>query len=228
MRLRIATYNIHRCVGNDGMESCERIAGVLKQINADVTALQEVAFSSNGPVDVLMDLARSVGGEAIPGPTLLEEKGHYGNAVVTRMAPATVERLDISVPGREPRGVLKVAFGAKGRSLRIVATHLGLRPGERRYQMRRLLTMLDDHKDGVTIVLGDFNEWFNWARPLRWLTRRLGGSPSPATFPSRRPLLPLDRIWVHPAEKLINLYSHRSATAAVASDHLPLVAEIRI
>jgi endonuclease/exonuclease/phosphatase family metal-dependent hydrolase len=228
MRLRIATYNIHRCIGNDGVASCERIADVLKQINADVTALQEVAFSSDGPVDVLKDLARSVRGEAIPGPTLLEEKGYYGNAVVTRIAPVAVERLDISVPGREPRGALMVALGAHDRKIRIVATHLGLRPGERRHQMRRLLPLLDAQKYGVTIVLGDFNEWFNWARPLRWLTRRLGGLPSPATFPSRRPLLSLDRIWVHPTGTLIKLYPHRSATAAVASDHLPLVAEIRV
>lgn len=228
MRLRIATYNIHRCVGNDGVVSCERIADVLKQIDADVIALQEVAFSSAGPVNVLEDLARSIRGEAIAGPTLTEEKGHYGNAVVTRIKPDAVEPLDISVSGREPRGALMLAFGANGRKVHILATHLGLRPGERRHQMRRIVTMLDAHKDGVTIVLGDFNEWFNWARPLRWLTRRLGGSPSPATFPSRRPLLPLDRIWVNPPDKLIKLYAHRCATAAVASDHLPLVAEIRL
>jgi len=228
MRLRIATYNIHRCVGNDGVASCGRIADVLKQIDADVTALQEVAFSSVGPVNVLEELARSIRGEAIPGPTLLEEKGHYGNAVVTRITPETVERQDISVPGREPRGALMLALGVNGRKIHILATHLGLRPGERRNQMRRILTMLDARKNGVTIVLGDFNEWFNWARPLRWLTRRLGGSPSPATFPSRRPLLPLDRIWVRPTDNLIKLYPHRCATAAVASDHLPLVAEIRL
>ena len=228
MRLRIATYNIHRCVGNDGVASCDRIAGVLQQIDADVTAVQEVAFSSAGPIDVLGDLARSVRGTAIPGPTLLEEKGHYGNAVLTRIAPVAIDRLDISVPGREPRGVLALMLGVNGRRIRIVATHLGLRPRERRFQMRRLMAFLDAPGADVTIVLGDFNEWFNWARPLRWLTRRLGGLPAPATFPSRRPLLPLDRIWVHPTEKLIELYSHRSATAAVASDHLPLVADIRI
>ncbi len=228
MRLRIATYNIHRCVGNDGVASCDRIAGVLQQIDADVTAVQEVAFSSAGPIDVLGDLARSVRGTAIPGPTLLEEKGHYGNAVLTRIAPVAIDRLDISVPGREPRGALALMLGVNGRRIRVLATHLGLRPRERRYQMRRLMGLLDAPAVDVTIVLGDFNEWFNWARPLRWLTRRLGGLPAPATFPSRRPLLALDRMWIHPAEKLVGMHPYRSATAAVASDHLPLVADIRV
>jgi endonuclease/exonuclease/phosphatase family metal-dependent hydrolase len=115
-----------------------------------------------------------------------------------------------------------------GRVLRIVATHLGLRAGERRFQMRRLLALLDSSSSDVTVLLGDFNEWFNWARPLRWITRRLGGLPAPATFPSRRPLLALDRIWVHPPQTVIDLRPHHSPATAIASDHLPLVADLRI
>lgn len=228
MVLRIATYNIHRCVGCDGVEAPERIAAVLQDINADVTALQEVAFDPSGPKNILANLARSMDAQAIAGPTLLEKKGRYGNAILSRLVPERVDRLDISVPGREPRGVLAVTLRLNGSSIRIVATHLGLRPRERRYQIRRLLPLLDDPQADVTILLGDFNEWLLWGRPLRWINRRFGSLPAPATFPSRRPLLALDRIWVDPADRLISLHHHRHVSTAVASDHLPLVAQVAV
>jgi endonuclease/exonuclease/phosphatase family metal-dependent hydrolase len=228
MVLRIATYNIHRCVGCDGVEAPGRIAAVLRDINADVTALQEVAFDPSGPKNILADLARSMGARAIAGPTLLEKKGRYGNAILTRFAPEIVDRLDISVPGREPRGALAIRLRLNGNSVRIVTTHLGLRPRERRYQIRRLLPLLEDPNAAVTILLGDFNEWLLWGRPLRWVNRRFGSLPAPATFPSRRPLLALDRIWVDPADRLISLHHHRHVSAAVASDHLPLVAQVAV
>lgn len=228
MVLRIATYNIHRCVGCDGVEAPERIAAVLQDINADVTALQEVAFDPSGPKNILANLARSMDAQAIAGPTLLEKKGRYGNAILSRLVPERVDRLDISVPGREPRGVLAVTLRLNASSIRIVATHLGLRPRERRYQIRRLLPLLDDPQADVTILLGDFNEWLLWGRPLRWINRRFGSLPAPATFPSRRPLLALDRIWVDPADRLISLHHHRHVSTAVASDHLPLVAQVAV
>ena len=231
MVLRIATYNIHRCVGCDGVEDSARIAAVLRDVNADVTALQEVAFDANGPKNILTDLARSMDAQAIAGPTLLEKKGHYGNALLSRIAPARVDRLDISVPGREPRGALAVKLRLNDSSIRIVTTHLGLGSRERRYQIRRLLPLLDEPNDAVTILLGDFNEWLLWGRPLRWVNRRFGSGnllAAPATFPSRRPLLALDRIWVEPADRLISLHIHRHVPAAIASDHLPLVARVAI
>jgi len=228
MRLRVATYNIHRCIGRDGLEAPDRVADVLRRLHADVIALQEAAYDSTGPMNTLDVLARSTGTEAIAGPTLLEERGHYGNALLTRIRPVAIRPLNISVPGREPRGALTMELGIGGRTVRIVATHLGLRSGERRWQVRQLLALLDPKASDVTIVAGDFNEWYNWARPLRWLTRRLGALPALPTFPSFRPLLALDRIWVHPPENVLRLRLYRSFAAAMASDHLPLVADIRI
>ena len=228
MTLRVATYNIHRCVGSDGIESRERIAAVLSDIDADVAALQEVAFDPADPKNILRDLAQSMDATAISGPTLLEKKGQYGNALLSRIAPDSVDRLDISVPGREPRGALSVRLRLNDVIVRIVATHLGLRPGERRYQIRRLLSLLEDSQVTVTILLGDFNEWFLWRRPLRWLNRRFGRMPAPATYPSFRPLLALDRIWVDPTDRLTSMYLYRHPPAVTASDHLPVVANLVI
>lgn len=228
MLLRIATYNIHRCVGCNGVESHGRIAGVLRDIDADVIGLQEIAFNTDSPNNVIASLARSMDAEAIAGPTLQAKSGRYGNAILSRIAPESIDRLDISVPGREPRGALAVNLRFSGRSVRVVTTHLGLRPRERRYQVRCLLPLLDDPQASVTILLGDFNEWLPWGRPLRWINLRFGSLPTPATFPSRRPLLALDRIWVDPADRLSTLYRHRSPLAVIASDHLPLVANVAV
>jgi endonuclease/exonuclease/phosphatase family metal-dependent hydrolase len=62
-------------------------------------------------------------------------------------------------------------------------------------------------------------------RPLRWLHARLGRTPTLPTFPAGLPLLALDRVWVHPRAALRALRVHRTR---VASDHLPLVADLEI
>jgi endonuclease/exonuclease/phosphatase family metal-dependent hydrolase len=229
MTLRVATYNIHRCIGFDGVEKPKRIAAVLQGMNADVAALQEVAFAVEPyQNNILTYLAHAMDAIAIAGPTLLEKKGHYGNAILSRITPERVDRLDISVPGREPRGAIAVSLRVNGSNINIVATHLGLRSGERRYQMNRLSSLVNDPEAETTILLGDFNEWLSWARPLRWMNRRFGKILTPPTFPSRRPVLALDRIWVDPADRLISVDCHRQMPARLASDHLPLVANVAI
>ena len=74
------------------------------------------------------------------------------------------------------------------------------------------------------VVLGDINEWFPFSRPLRWFNRLLGHSVVERSFPSRLPLLALDRVWVRPRPALLALKAHRSPLAAKASDHLPVKA----
>jgi endonuclease/exonuclease/phosphatase family metal-dependent hydrolase len=110
-----------------------------------------------------------------------------------------------------------------------VATHLGLSPGERREQVRRLLGTLPPlEQEGPGVLMGDFNEWFLWGRPLRWLRARYERTPHLPTFPTRRPLLSLDRIWVRPRESLIELETVRNALTRIASDHLPLRAVVAL
>ena len=227
-RLRIATYNIHRGIGVDGELDVPRIASVIAGIDAHVVALQEVAFDPHRIRNVLSDLGGLTASAAIAGPTFKERCGVYGNAVLTRCPPRRVKRLDLSVPGREPRGALIVGLTLNGLTVRIVATHLGLGPGERCRQVKSLLRVLARAEAAITILLGDFNEWGWWSSPLAWLRRRFGRQPAPATYPGRRPLLALDRIWVHPASRLLNVHAVRSAVARKASDHLPLVAEVDV
>lgn len=226
MSLRIATYNIHRCVGRDGMESPARIAAVLREIDADVVALQEIAHQKGKPGNVLDFLAESIDAAAIEGPTLHASGSLYGNALLTRVAAASVRRVDLSVPRRERRGALDVVLTVNELSVRVLTTHLGLRPLERRRQVKHILSILNADAVDVTVLLGDLNEWFSKGRPIRWLARAFDPLPSPATFPSHRPLVALDRLYVRPRNRLVSLAAHRSRLARKASDHLPLVADL--
>jgi endonuclease/exonuclease/phosphatase family metal-dependent hydrolase len=110
--------------------------------------------------------------------------------------------------------------------LRVVATHLGLRPAERREQVQRLLRLFTWGPDERAVLMGDLNEWFLWGRPLRRLHRHFKPTPACNTFPAKMPFLALDRMWAHPGEILRELKAHDSPLARVASDHLPLVATV--
>lgn len=226
MRLTLATYNIHRCLGSDRRSDPERILGVLAELDADVIALQEVELRPWRGRDLLTWLGEQAGYATLAGPTLLREANHYGNALLTRAAVVDVRRIDLSVPGREPRGAIDVDLEWKGAPVQLVATHLGLNPAERRAQTLRLLELFKPSSKRLAVLMGDLNEWFLWGRPLRWLRTMFGSLPEPATFPASWPVFALDRIWVQPASSLRVVAPHRSALARLASDHLPLKATI--
>jgi endonuclease/exonuclease/phosphatase family metal-dependent hydrolase len=222
--MRIATYNIHGCIGTDRRREPRRVLRVLEELDADVIALQEVEAEEAG--EPLGLFAKALACSAVTGPTLLRGGRFYGNALLTRVPLAGVTRLDISMPGREPRGAIDAILGHESGPVRVMATHLGLAPGERRRQVRKLLAHLGPDLRDPAVFLGDLNEWWLWGRPLRSLRRSFARTPAPPTYPSWLPLLALDRIWVHPQARLRSIAVHRSARARTASDHLPLVATI--
>jgi endonuclease/exonuclease/phosphatase family metal-dependent hydrolase len=227
-RLGVATYNVHRCVGRDRRADPDRIAAVIRELESDVVALQEVAGRArdDGAPDQFAHLADATGLRALAGPTLRDERGDYGNALLTALPVLATRALDLSVPGREPRGALDVTLQTEEGALRVLATHLGLGRRERRQQIHRLLEQIERASELPLVLLGDMNEWLPAARSLRWLHARLGRAPGPPTFPARRPALALDRIWVSPGLRLRSLRVHASPLARVASDHLPVRAEL--
>jgi endonuclease/exonuclease/phosphatase family metal-dependent hydrolase len=225
-RLTLATYNVHRCVGGDGHRDPHRIAGVLRELDADVVALQEVESRTTDAADLLAELVPEGDMAIVPGPTLHRADASYGNALLTRLPVRETRRLDLSVPGREPRGALRVTMDWAGRELRVAATHLGLAPGERRIQVRSILSEFAAEPAGVEVLMGDLNEWFLWGRPLRWLRRRFAPAPAVRSYPARHPLFALDRIWVRPGAALRTIARHETTLARVASDHLPVKAVI--
>jgi endonuclease/exonuclease/phosphatase family metal-dependent hydrolase len=222
-KIRLASYNIHLGIGRDGQFNLERIAKVIDELDADAIALQEVSLGGKG-VHMLDYLSERCGMNAIAGPTLISAAGEYGNAILTRLPAGVIHRWNISVGAREPRGAIDAHLHYRGMTLRMVATHLGLWPGERRRQIRQLLQIIKRDNHFPTVLLGDLNEWFLWGRPLRWMHRYFKSTPAPATFPSGRPLFALDRIWVDPRRALLSIAAHTSEVARIASDHLPIVA----
>jgi endonuclease/exonuclease/phosphatase family metal-dependent hydrolase len=225
--LRVATWNIHDAKGTDGVRSPERIARVLGQVNADVVGLQEIGCGSDD-CDVAQ-LARQHDYYWAAVPTVGHKNARRrGNALLSKLPIRDIRIHDLSHGRHEPRAALETQLIWGQERLRVVVTHLGLHAGERRYQVDRLLGSFRLASPAITILLGDINEWWLWGRPLRWLHRHFGASPSVRTFPAWAPLFALDRIWVHPQPAQIQISALHSPELRRASDHLPVVARIRM
>jgi endonuclease/exonuclease/phosphatase family metal-dependent hydrolase len=199
----------------------------LQEIQADIIALQEVEYA-----ETVDELGFTGGGQplhAVVGPTVVSKASKYGNVLLSRYPVLRTRSINISYPGREKRGVLDVDICCQDRTVRIIATHLGLTPVERRSQTKQLLQLLHNRPEPIptvipTVLMGDINEWLAWCRPLRQLHRYFGRNPSPATYPGRFPLLALDRIWCHPPGLISTRRRHSTPLSRTASDHLPLTA----
>jgi endonuclease/exonuclease/phosphatase family metal-dependent hydrolase len=228
--LRIASYNIHGARGGDRRLDVPRIARVISELGCDTVGLQEVnSRNGAGEAPQLDRLAALTGMTAIAGLTIVHDDGHYGNALLTRRAVLAVRRHDLSYARAEPRGALQVELDVEGERVHVLVTHLGLRPAERRYQVRRMLELLHDlPKNEPVVVLGDINEWLPLGRPLRWLHGLLGHSPAERSFPVACPLFALDRVWVRPRHALVAFSVYRSAVARQASDHYPVRALVDV
>lgn len=221
------SYNIHQCVGFDGRRDAARIARILNELKADIIGLQEV-HSADGTAESRQTqfLAEATGLEPVAGLTVLKSNSEYGNVLLSRYPVTDIRLLDLSVPGREPRGAIDARIEVNDKVVRVIVSHLGLGAAERRYQVNRLRGALDDDDSAPVILIMDHNEWLPLRQSLRLLHDRLGKPPTLGTFPSIFPVLPHDRVWVSPIRALVHVRRYATALTRIASDHLPLVATI--
>jgi len=227
-RIRIVSYNVHACIGQDRRFMPERIAEVLAGLEADFIALQEVEDRIHRSMSVSDYLADALGMQAYRGMTLLRGDAEYGNLLLSREAAIGQRLHDISMPGREPRGAIEADFVVGQSTLRLIVTHLGLRAGERVRQLRQLLPEMQREDADIRVLAGDINEWRPGAAATRLLEQTLGSAARPRTFPARAPVLALDRICVVPANSVAAVGAVSGAAARYASDHLPLVADLLV
>jgi endonuclease/exonuclease/phosphatase family metal-dependent hydrolase len=227
--IRVASYNIHKCVGTDGKFDPLRIIDVLAEVNADVVALQE-ADSRFGERKGLLDLAalhQKTGLTPVKPEGAQSNHGWHGNVVLVRQAEVH-DTHALKLPGVEPRGAFVVDMEAKAQRLRVIATHFGLLRRSRTQQVETVLNKAKAAEGRTVVVMGDLNEWRVGRRSALVGLEQIFGPlinfvPS---FPAAYPLLALDRILCRPHQLLQDIRVHDSQLAKKASDHLPVTAEI--
>ena len=226
----IASYNVHKCVGTDGRFDPARIAGVLGEIDADIVALQE-ADKRTGARPGLLDLkALQRDTDLVPTHTPANHGSHgwHGNLILARRGIVQDVR-EVRLPGFEPRGALIVDLELKGVALRVVAAHFGLLRHSRSQQASALVEATRS-ASRPTVLLGDLNEWRvrNRSSLLALLPHFGPVHAVLPSFPSRYPLLALDRIMARPASLITRIEVHQSPLARLASDHLPIKARLNL
>jgi endonuclease/exonuclease/phosphatase family metal-dependent hydrolase len=210
----------------DGRVSAERVAAVLREVNADVIGLQEVLGHQADVIAAELALPFALG----------ENRRHrgaaYGNVVLSRFPIQSTRNYDLSVIGREQRGCLRADLDLNGAGvLHVFNVHLGTGLIERRRQGPKLIAgqLLGDLAlQAPRLLIGDFNEW------TRGLTTQLLRSHMKSadfrrrSYPGLLPVLHLDHIYYDPALKLESIKIHRSRLSLMASDHLPLVGDFSL
>jgi len=233
--VRVVTYNIHRARGLDRRTRPERIARVLAPIEPDIVALQEVVGPGLHGEGQAAEIGAALGMAAVMAPTRDVRRHTYGNAVLSRFPLREHTQLDLSWKTCEPRNAQRVAADlGGGRLLHLYNVHLGTALFERRHQAPRLAAWVHDRRiAGPKLVVGDFNEWGRGlvadvlASRLQsvdlfpYLKRR-------RTYPGFFPFLHLDHIYYLGEIDVRRITLPRTRLSLVASDHLPLVAEIRV
>lgn len=229
--LRVASYNLHKCVGTDRRFDPARSAAVIAELGADLVAVQEAdrRFGRRIGLLDLEALARDAGLHPLPASDLPDGHGWHGNALLVR--PGTPARLHrLRLPGAEPRGALVAELDLPAGRLRVVAAHLGLLRRHRARQAVAILRALAEGEPMPTLLLGDLNEWRPGPRSsLRAFEPMFGPlAPSPPSFPARLPVLALDRILGWPQGLVGGIAVHDSPLARLASDHLPVTARLHL
>ena len=232
---RIATYNIHKGRGMDGRVRIERILRVLREVEADIVTLQEVTnHQERRPEEhQARYLAEQLGYFYSVGETRKHHEAAYGNVTLSHWKFEAVSHINLSVAGREPRGALRTDIRVGNEMLHIFNVHLGTAVRERRTQARlidqHLLKALD--VSGHRIVMGDFNDWNHGlvSKTLSsefHLTDLAEHLPRTRGYPALLPLLHLDHIYLDHELKIEKARFHRNRLTLMASDHLPLVADV--
>lgn len=225
----VASYNVHRWTGPAGGRRWqpELACDVIAELGADVIALQEVlrSFDRDNPLDRLADDLRY---HLAFVSTRMHRRGELGNAILTRWPMAGVFTIDLSRGRVERRSAIVAQLRDGEDAVAIVATHLALVDRTRERQVGAILS--HPRLQGPALLLGDMNAWRR-CPATRELDREFANQHHndrwPATFPSARPVMALDRVYARGA-RVADLRAHRTDAARRGSDHLPVLAHVSL
>ena len=223
--IKVASYNMRKGIGADRRRSPERILDVLREVDADVIALQEadLRFGARTGVIPLHLLDEHSDWKPVPVALRPGSMGWHGNAMLVRKDVEILGCDALHLPALEPRGAI-TAVVRRGRAvLRVVGMHLDLSGLWRRKQAGAILTFLDACPERhPTVMMGDLNEWTAARGCLRDFARSFAFAGTGPSFHARHPIGRLDRIMVSSELRVVASGVHASATARRASDHLPV------
>lgn len=229
--LKIGSYNIQKSIGVDARRRPDRTLKVIGELQCDVIALQE-ADKRFGPRESTLDrddiLAQT---DFRPVPFAVGEHslGWHGNAILVRQGIEILDHRRIELPTLEPRGAVAVDLAVEDQKIRVAAMHLSLIGHFRKKQISSLMHQLHEDLDYLpTILIGDLNEWRDDAKSIRLLEKRYEVTTPGRSFPSPLPVGSLDRIITSPEFTVQKAGVHKSKTARIASDHLPVWAELAL
>ena len=230
--LRVAAYNVRHGSGMDDRIDLERIADVLRPLDADVITLQEIdqGVERTGRVDQALRLGELLGMEAHFGAFMPYQGGEYGMAVLSRIPVAQIENHRLP-DGDEPRTALElvVEVGENRELVSVVGIHLYRTLEERRAQAIALSAALESRAHPV-VLAGDFNSYrgdlaYEALEGAGWDVVDKSGSVD--TFPSDAPDREIDYVMLR-SDSGIEVVEHRVIDERVASDHRPLLAVLRL
>ena len=230
MQLKFASYNIHKAVGTDGRRDPDRIVAVLRELDADVVALQECDRRFGQRASVLERAALDdTRWRPVPVSKRRQSLGWHGNALLVRRDAEVLDAHPLDLPMLEPRGAVRADIAIDGQPLRVVGMHLDLSGLRRRDQIRAILRHLT-HCGGAcpTVLMGDFNQWGKASGAMREFAGGWHALAPGKSFPSRQPIAHFDRILCSPEWTCAEHGVHHSALAAQASDHLPVWARLEL
>lgn len=245
MRLRLLSYNIHKCIGGlDRRYEPERVRDTIAHYDPDIVLLQEVdagcrRSNHHHQVDLLGHMLEMRHRTWFPN-VRVRGGGTYGNAILSRFPLTEASNIDLSIPLKKKRSVLHARYrvrlkkrgGLTTRTLHVYNLHLGLSGAERKVQLRRFLeseplTRLHDRTP--IIVGGDFNDvWGTLGPKILEPAGFRGVERSLRTFPAYAPVRALDGMYLRGRARLVSLRRSRLEIARQASDHLPLIAEVEL
>lgn len=242
VKLKVATYNIHGGRNNDGKLDLQGIADVIKVIDPDVIALQEVDRNTRraGKVDQAAELSRLTGlKHHIFCAALGIHGGEYGIALLSRFPISSVETNKLpKVTKVEDRVALRVLVQADAdKPLTFIATHLDNADETNRVLQAGVLAGMVPKDGAPAILMGDINATEE-RPPIDMLRSSWTLVEQPfKTFSAEMPKIKIDHVLYAPGSSFRVVGASAGgairpgdskwlALIRLASDHLPVVAEL--